>query len=174
VILGTPGLSYRDEDRYALVILMNLLGGGMSSRLFQSLRERRGLVYTISSTTVFHEETGLAAFYLACAPENARAALELIDQEVSAIGNGDSIAAEELESAREQVKGQILLALESTFARMSRLAKGIIFENRIRSLEETLQHLDAVTLDDLVRLTRTILLTNGFTTTMLGDTEGVA
>ncbi|MFC1529720.1 M16 family metallopeptidase [Gemmatimonadota bacterium] len=174
VILGTPGLPYRHEDRYALVILMNLLGGGMSSRLFQSLREKRGLVYNISSSTSFHEETGLAAFYLACAPENARLALELIDREIGSITTGDSVTEEDLESSREQVKGHILLALESTFARMSRLAKGLFFENRINPIEETLRNLDAVSVDDLVRLADSILASGPTTTTILGATEDVA
>lgn len=170
VITGMPGLPYGHDDRYALVILMNLLGGGMSSRLFQQLRERRGLVYTVSTTTSFHEETGLAAVYLACAPENTRLALDLIAEEVGAVASGDSVTAEELESAREQVKGQILLALESTFARMSRLAKGLMFEGRINPIEDTLANLDAVTVDDLVRLAGSLLGPERATTTMLGAT----
>jgi len=173
VITGTPALPYRHEDRYAMVILMNLLGGGMSSRLFQSLREKRGLVYHISSNTSFHEETGLVAFYLACAPENARLALELIEEEIRSISDGASVSAEDLQSSREQVKGHILLALESTFARMSRLAKGIFFEDRISTIEETLQNLDAVRVDDLVRLAETILSSGPTTTTILGATGDV-
>ncbi len=174
VLLGSHGLPCRHDDRYALVILMNILGGGMSSRLFQSLREQRGLVYTVSSTLSFHEETGLAAFYLACAPENARLALELIAGEIRNISGGDSVSEEELQSAREQVKGHILLALESTFARMSRLAKGILFEERIFTIEETLEYIDAVTADDIVRMAEAILRPEIVTTTMLGATEDVA
>jgi predicted Zn-dependent peptidase len=173
VILGTPGLPYRHGDRFALVILMNLLAGGMSSRLFQSLREQRGLVYNISSTTSFHEETGLAAFYLACAPENARLALELIDHEIDGVRTGDSVSAEDLESSREQVKGHLMLGLESTFARMSRLARGFFFEERINSIEETLRLLDEVSVDDLVRVADAILASGPTTTTMLGATEAV-
>ncbi len=174
VLLGSQGLPYRHDDRYSLVILMNLLGGGMSSRLFQSLREQRGLVYTVSSATSFHEDTGLAAFYLACAPENARLALDLIASEISDISRGDSVSEEELQSSREQVKGHVILALESTFPRMSRLAKGILFEERILSIEETLANIDAVTVDDMVRMAKTILRPEIITTTMLGATEDVA
>ncbi|MFC1629143.1 M16 family metallopeptidase [Gemmatimonadota bacterium] len=173
VLLGSQGLPHRHDDRYALVILMNLLGGGMSSRLFQSLREQRGLVYTVSSITSFHEETGLAAFYLACAPENARLALELIAGEIDAISRGGSVSEEELQSSREQVKGHIILALENTFPRMSRLAKGILFEERILSIEETLENIDAVTVDDMVRMAEEILRPEIITTTMLGATKDV-
>ncbi|MFC1595412.1 M16 family metallopeptidase [Gemmatimonadota bacterium] len=174
VLLGSLGLPYRHDDRYALAILMNLLGGGMSSRLFQSLREQRGLVYTVSSTTSFHEETGLAAFYLACAPENARLALELIAGDIGNIAGGNSISEEELESSREQVKGHIMLALENTYARMSRLAMGLLFEGRIRAIEETLENIDAVTVDDMIRMAETILRPENVTTTMLGATEDLA
>jgi len=174
VITGTPALPYQHQDRYAMVILMNLLAGGMSSRLFQSLRERRGLVYHISSNASFHEETGLASFYLACAPENARLALELIDEEIRAISEDASVSAEDLESSREQVKGHLLLGLESTFARMSRLARGLFFDGRIKSIEETLKNLDAVNVDDLVRLAESILTAGPTTTTILGATGDVA
>lgn len=168
IITGCRGLPFMHEDRYALVILMNLLAGGMSSRLFQTLREERGLVYTISGATSFYEETGLAAFYLACTPENARLALELICEELRMLASGDSLDAEELQSAKEQVKGHLMLALESTFNRMSRLAKGLLFENHIYSIEETLFNLEAVTGDDLERITARLLAPENMTTTMLG------
>ncbi len=167
-ITGAHALAYGHDDRYALVILMNILAGGMSSRLFQKVREQRGLVYTISGLTTFFEETGMAAFYFAAAPENLPLALELVAEELAAVARTGEIAAEELASAREQVKGHLMLGLESTFNRMSRLAKGIMFEGRIIPLDETIARLEAVTGEDLARLAGDIFTEGAMTTTLLG------
>jgi predicted Zn-dependent peptidase len=174
VVVGSEGLAHAHDDRYALVVLMNLLAGGMSSRLFQSLREQRGLVYTVSGITEFYEDTGVVAFYLACAPENVRLALDLIREELSGLAAGTSVDAEELASAKEQLKGHLMLALESTFSRMSRLAKGLLFEDRVMTLEETLANIAAVTSDDLTRITARLLAPDGLTTSMLGAVDGAA
>jgi predicted Zn-dependent peptidase len=168
VVTGNPGLAHGHPDRYALVVLMNLLAGGMSSRLFQSLRERRGLVYTISAISEFYEETGLAGFYLACAPENLEEALALIRVELEGLAGGAGPDDEELRSAKEQLKGHLMLSLESTFGRMNRLARGLLFEGRIRSLEEILASIEAVTAGDLVQLADEVLAPQRLTTTMLG------
>jgi len=179
VIMGARGHHYLHPDRYALVVLMNLLAGGMSSRLFQSLRERRGLVYTVSSLTEFYEDTGITAFYLACAPQNAALATDLIREELIGIAEGRTVDESELEGSKEQLKGHLMLALESTYSRMARLAKGLLFEGRVMTLEETLAHIEAVTIEDLVRTTSSLLSPDILTTTMLGavdeaDIEGAA
>lgn len=168
VVAGARSLAHGHPDRYALVVLMNLLAGGMSSRLFQSLREQRGLVYTISAISEFYEETGMTGFYLACAPENLDEALGLVRAELEGLGSGTGPDEEELRSAKEQLKGHLMLSLESTFGRMNRLAKGLLFEGRIRSLEETLASIEAVTSADLVRLAGEVLDPARLTTTMLG------
>ncbi|MFC1544233.1 M16 family metallopeptidase [Gemmatimonadota bacterium] len=171
VVAGAEGVSHGHEDRFALVLLLNLLAGGMSSRLFQSLREERGLVYTINSITEFYEDTGVAGFYLACAPENVGTALELIQEELTGIATGNEVPAEELGSAKEQLKGHLMLALESTYSRMSRLAKGLLFEGRVMTLEETLAHIEAVTSHDLTRVTARLLPPGALTVTMLGAVD---
>jgi len=163
-----------DEERFGLAVLLNILSGGMSSRLFQSLREERGLVYTISGQSELYEETGAIGFYLACAPQNASEALDLIRRELEAVAAGDSMTAEELESAKEQLKGHLMLALESTFNRMSRLAKGLLFEGQVRTLEEVLRNIEAVTAEDLTRLAGEILDPEGLTVTMLGAVDSAA
>ncbi|MCK4773053.1 MAG: insulinase family protein [Candidatus Latescibacteria bacterium] len=173
VILGGRGLHYLHDDRYILAVLMNLLAGGMSSRLFQSLREERGLVYTISAVTSFFEETGTVGFYFACAPENTALALNLIHEELNTINAGKKVDEEELTSAKEQVKGHLMLALENTFNRMSRLAKGLLFEDRIVSLDEILTNLEAVTGTDLSRVTGELMAPEMLTTTMLGAVDGI-
>jgi predicted Zn-dependent peptidase len=171
VLYGGPALDYNDEDRYALVVLLNVLAGGMSSRLFQSLREQRGLVYTIHGNTEFYEDTGVVAFYLACAPENAALSIDLIQQELRSVARGGSVGDEELESAKEQLKGHLMLSLESTFNRMGRLAKGMLFEGGVRTLEETLQRIEAVSAEDLARLAAGLLTPERLTTTMLGAVD---
>lgn len=173
VIIGGNGLHYLHKDRYALVVLMNVLSGGMSSRLFQSLREKRGLVYTVSGITSLFEETGTTGFYFASKPENAPLALDLIREELNAMAVGGSVDEEELMSAKEQVKGQLMLALESTFNRMSRLAKGLLFEEKIISLDEVLRNLEAVTADDVARVTGDILVSGRLTTTALGAVDRI-
>jgi predicted Zn-dependent peptidase len=173
VIIGGNGLKYLHSDRYVLVVLMNMLSGGMSSRLFQSLREKRGLVYTVSGITSLFEETGTVGFYFASNPENAPLALNLIREELDAIASGGSVDDEELTSAKEQVKGQLMLALESTFNRMSRLAKGLLFEERIIPMDEVLHNLEAVTAEDIARVTGDILSPGELTTTALGALDGI-
>jgi len=174
LLVGAQGLRYVDEERFGLAVLLNILSGGMSSRLFQSLREERGLVYTISGQSELYEETGAIGFYLACAPQNASEALDLIRRELEAVAAGDSMTAEELESAKEQLKGHLMLALESTFNRMSRLAKGLLFEGQVRTLEEVLRNIEAVTAEDLTRLAGEILDPEGLTVTMLGAVDSAA
>jgi predicted Zn-dependent peptidase len=168
VVTGVRALPYEHPDRYALIVLLNLLAGGMSSRLFQSLRERRGLVYTVSAVSEFYEETGVAGFYLACAPEKLEAALALLRAELQSLADGIAPDPEELTGAKEQLKGNLMLALESTFGRMSRLAKGLLFEGQVRSLEETLASIGAVNAADLARMAAEVLSPDRLTTTLLG------
>jgi predicted Zn-dependent peptidase len=179
VVMGAEGIHYTHPDRFALVVLMNLLAGGMSSRLFQSLRERRGLVYTVSSLAEFYEDTGITAFYLACAPENAVLATDLIREELLGIAEGRTVDNEELQATKEQLKGHLMLALESTYSRMARLAKSLLFEERVMTLEETLANIEAVTIEDLMRTTSSLLAPDNLITTMLGavneaDMQGAA
>ncbi|MFO7768951.1 MAG: insulinase family protein, partial [bacterium] len=117
------------------------------------------------------EDTGAVAFYLACAPRNAEKALMLIREELRTIAAGGSVEAEELESAKEQLKGHLMLALESTFNRMSRLAKGLLFEGQVRTLEEVLRDIESVTAEDLARLAGGVLDPEGLTVTMLGAVD---
>ncbi|MGB8267257.1 MAG: pitrilysin family protein [Candidatus Velthaea sp.] len=142
VMVGTPGLSLRDEDRYALAVLDTVLGGGMSSRLFQEVREKRGLAYSIYSFQQSYRAAGLFGVYAGCAPERAQECIDVIAAELDAALGGVSDA--EIALAREHLKGNLLLALESTSSRMMRLARNEVVYGRQIGTQEVESAIDAV------------------------------
>lgn len=151
ICLGGFGLSRNDPDRYALYVLDTALGGGMSSRLFQELREERGLVYsTYSYHSCFHE-TGLFTVYAGTSPEHAPLVVDLIRAECNRVVKS-GINGEELRRAKEQIKGNLMLSLESTANRMSRMAKAELFAESLLTPDELMQRIDAVTHDDTARV----------------------
>ena len=153
LILAFPSPSYLDERRYQMQLLSSILGGGVSSRLFREVRERRGLCYTVYSYISDHEDTGLLGLYTALSPdteEQALAALCRIVQELARTGPGE----EELSRAREQAKANILMGLESTRARMSRMGVSQLLYGRVPSLEEVIAGYDAVTVGQLRELSQ--------------------
>lgn len=137
--LGCPAA---DEDRYVLAVLDNLLGGGMSSRLFQEIREKRGLVYSIASYPVSYREGGLSVIYAAMSPENGPEVVRLILEEVAKLSGSCDEA--ELHRAKESLKGHIMLPLESTGSRMNKLAGSELYHRRQIDLDEILGRIDAV------------------------------
>jgi len=140
--MATRGCSAADEDRYALAVLDNLLGGGMSSRLFQEIREKRGLVYTIASYPASYREGGLSIIYAAMSPENGPEVVRLILEEIA--GLFGPLDEAELARAKESLKGSIMLPLESTDSRMSKLAGSELYHGRQIDLDEILGRIDAV------------------------------
>jgi predicted Zn-dependent peptidase len=149
--LGTWAPAAADENRYAATLLNALTGGNMSSRLFQEVREKRGLAYTIYSYQSAFQDTGLWGIYTAVAPETLAETLEVIGQELVKIKRGD-LNREELEAAREFVRGGILLGAENSENRMTRLAQNEIHFGRHLTFEEIMAGLQRTTLDDLAAL----------------------
>jgi predicted Zn-dependent peptidase len=153
VMLGMPGLSMRDERRYTLSVLDTILGGGMSSRLFQEVREERGLAYDISSFQQAYREAGLFGVSAGTSPERVQECIDVIVGELDRFAANGATEAEVVR-AREHLKGNMTLALENTSSRMSRLARNAIVHGRQISAEEVEQRFDAVDRDAVNALAR--------------------
>lgn len=154
--LGLPGLSQSAPERYALHLLNDVLGGSMSSRLFQEVRERQGLVYNIYSASVSFSDTGLVSIYAGTGKENFRRVLELTVGELRRL-KADGLGAGELKRAKEHLKGNLMLSLESTSSRMNRLAKQELYFGQVFSLDEMLSSIEAVGEADIRTLIERVL-----------------
>lgn len=157
IVVGAPGLSRGDERRFTLDLLDIIIGGGMSSRLFQQLRENRGLVYSTYSYSTSYTDTGVFGVYAATRPGRAEQVLELIEGELAAVGAG-KLSIEEVDRAREQAKGSLMLAMESTASRMGRLAGAVLWNEPYLRPEELIDRLDRVTVDDVRELAAELLV----------------
>ncbi len=146
IVLGTDTIHGRDPRRYGLAILANLLGGGMSSRLFQRVREELGLAYAVYSFHHLFQSTGLLGVYVGTQHRTAGDAEGVIQEELARI-SGHGLTEQELAVGRQQLKGQIMLALESPGSRMQRLASTVLLYDRYRRLEEILAEIDSVSRD---------------------------
>jgi predicted Zn-dependent peptidase len=165
--LGTPGIAYSDPRRYALVVLNGILGGSMSSRIFQRVREDEGLAYSAFTDVEFYRDSGILVCGLAVSPGQGERALRLVGEEFRRLA-ADGIAPEELADMKSQFKGSLLLGLESTGTRMGRLAKGLLYYGRPVPAAELLAQVEAVTADDVVTLAREILRPERFSLVALG------
>jgi len=148
VCLGGPGLSRHDERRFALRVLDTIFGGTSSSRLFQEIRERRGLAYSVYSFTSAYHDTGQVGLYLGTRADNLVQALAIVGSELERL-RADPATDAELSRAKENLKGRVVLSLESTSARMNRLGSEILAGAPLLSLDEVVARIDAVSLDDL-------------------------
>jgi len=148
LILGSPGIARLDDRRFALGVLNAALGGGMSSRLFQEVREKRGLAYSVYSFTSHYADTGLVGVYAGCAPKKAREVLDICREQLHLVG-ASGLSAEELERGKGQMRGGLVLGLEDTGSRMSRLGKAELVYGELMTVDEILAAIDAVTLDDV-------------------------
>jgi predicted Zn-dependent peptidase len=151
ICFGGSGMARADERRFALAVLDAIFGGSTSSRLFREIREKRGLAYAVGSYTEQYADTGMVAMYLGTRGDNVGEACEIIGRELGALRDS-GVTAEELERAKEHVKGRMVLSLESTAARMTRLARSILFEVPLLSLDEMLERVESVTSEDLEAL----------------------
>jgi predicted Zn-dependent peptidase len=142
VVLGFDGVAYEDPDFYAMSVLSGLLGGGMSSRLFQEVRERRGLAYSVYSFSQSLTDGGLFSIYAGTGPEESAEVMPVICEEVRKVTK--SVTAEEVRRSRAQIKAGILMGLESTNARCEQLARQLMVHGRILSVEELVAQIDAV------------------------------
>ncbi|MDQ1697805.1 MAG: hypothetical protein QOJ03_3158, partial [Frankiaceae bacterium] len=148
LVLGTSGLDRLDDRRFALGVLNAALGGGMSSRLFQEVREKRGLAYSVYSFTSHYADTGLFGVYAGCHPQRAVDVLELCREQLS-LAAATGVTAEELERGKGQMRGGLVLGLEDTGSRMSRLGKAELVYGELMTIDEILGHIDSVQLDDV-------------------------
>lgn len=150
ICLGFAGLPYGDERLYHLAILNNLLGGSMSSRLFQEIREKRGLAYSVFSYHASFIDTGLLTIYAGTAPNQADNVYETLIETIHSLQDG--ITGRELENSKAQLKGNLMLSLESTNSRMSRNGKNELLLQTQRSLDEMITNIESVTLDSVNQL----------------------
>ena len=153
VVLGSPTVPYSDARRYAIVLVGVLLGGGMSSRLFQRVREELGLAYAVYGFQSFHVDTGLHGVYVATAPATAKQAVDAIQEELARVAR-EGLSEPDIASAKSQLKGQITLSLESPSSRMYRAAGTELYGEPYRTLDETLALIDAITPDEVASVSR--------------------
>ncbi len=156
LVLGCAGLSRSDERRFALGVLNSALGGGMSSRLFQEVREKRGLAYSVYSFSSQHAECGMWGIYAGCLPAKADEVLAICRDEVAKV-IADGLTAEEMDRGKGQLRGSIVLGLEDPSSRMSRLGKSELVHPRLEPVDEVLAAIEAVTQDDVREIAAALL-----------------
>jgi predicted Zn-dependent peptidase len=147
LVLGVPGLARDDDRRFALSIVTTALGGGTSSRLFQEVRERRGLAYSVYAFTGSHAETGLVGVAAGCLPAKLDDVLAVVRSELASVAR-DGITPEELAVGKGQLRGGLVLGLEDPASRMSRLGKAELTHVDLLTIDEVLARIDSVTLDE--------------------------
>jgi predicted Zn-dependent peptidase len=151
IIIGTHGLARHDERRFALGVLSAALGGGMSSRLFQSIREQRGLAYSVYSFTSAYADAGLLGAYAGCQPGKADEVVELLVRGLDEAAAGD-LSVQEIERGKGQMRGGLVLGLEDAGSRMSRIGKSELVYGDVMGVDELLSRIDAVTAEDVAEL----------------------
>jgi len=153
VCLGAPGIARADERRFALRVLDTLFGGASSSRLFQEVREKRGLAYAVYSYSSQYADSGQVGIYVGTRPENVGEALGVIGAELQKLAE-EPATADELDRAKENVKGRMVLSFESTSTRMTRLGSSLLMDVPLMTLDEMIAAVDEVTLDDVAAVAR--------------------
>jgi len=167
LIIGVPGLGQDDHDIYPMHIVNNILGGGLSSRLFQEIREQRGLAYSVYSYHSTYVDTGLFAIYAGTSPNNVQEVVECILREIKDIKE-NGITEIELERTKAQIKGNLYLGLESVNSRMSRLGKTELTYDRVLTPEEVVEKLEKVTLEDIQRVVNNLWQPDKISLVMVG------
>jgi predicted Zn-dependent peptidase len=170
--LGVPSHPIAHEKRHAGYILNTLLGGGMSSRLFQNIRERQGLVYSIYSDLNPYRDTGCLAVYAGTSRESASKVVQSVVSEFHKL-KAEPVPAEELRRSKDQLKGSLMLSLESSSARMSNLARQEMYFDRFYDLDELIAKIEAVTVEDLTSLANEFFNTDSVAVTILGNLTGL-
>lgn len=166
IAIGCVGFAYNSPWRYAITLLNTALGGGMSSRLFQEIREKRGLAYSVYSYHSSFKHTGLFSIYAATSVENLSKVLELLDKEISKITT-KGLTKSELADAKEQLKGNMLIALESTTNRMNKLSTGFLYDVEPQLPHETLIPFMQVTQDDILKVAQLLFENRNFAITII-------
>jgi predicted Zn-dependent peptidase len=170
ICFGGRGIDRADERRYALSILDTVFGGSTSSRLFREVREKRGLAYSVGSYTQQYVDSGLIGLYVGTRGDNVEEACGIIGRELGSI-HADGITDDELDRAKESVKGRMVLSAESTAARMGRIGKSLLFDMPILTLDELLEKIDAVTGDDVHELARDLYVPDSLSAAAIAPDE---
>jgi predicted Zn-dependent peptidase len=170
--LGGKGLARADERRFALRVLDTILGGSSSSRLFQEVREKRGLAYAVYSYSSQYVDSGHVGLYVGTRPDRVSEAMSVIGDELRKVA-GEGVTEAELDRARENVKGRTTLSMESTLARMNRLGSSLLTGVPLLSLDELLAAVDAVTLDDVQELAADLFAPEAMSAAGVGGSEDV-
>jgi predicted Zn-dependent peptidase len=172
VVLGTIGYQQNHDDRYTTYILNTVLGGSMSSRLFQNVREKRGLAYAVFSGLSAYRDAGMLTVYAGCAKENVSEVVDLVVDEMRGFKELP-LPESELRRSKDHLKGSLMLSLESTSSRMSHLARQEIYFDKHFTLDETLAGIEEVSMDDVQRVARDIFSNGSLAATVLGPTRGL-
>jgi predicted Zn-dependent peptidase len=168
--LGVPSYPLPHSERFACYVLNTLLGGGMSSRLFQNIRERQGLAYAVFSELNPYRDTGCLSIYAGTSVESARKVVESITREFRELKQ-QTVNDEELRRAKDHLKGSLMLGLESTSSRMSNLARQEMYFGKFFTLDELVASIEAVTADDVQRIAQTFFDSKQIALTVLGNLE---
>jgi predicted Zn-dependent peptidase len=171
VCLSAPGISRLDDRRFAASLLDAIVGGSASSRLFQEIREKRGMAYSVYSYSSQYGDSGQVGVYVGTREDNLAACLEITAAELSDIGAGN-IRAGELARAKENLKGRILLSLESTSARMTRLGKSLVTDTPLLTPEHVVRRLEAVTAAEVSELADALLAPDRLSVAGIGPDQG--
>ena len=172
VCIAAPGIARTDRRRFAASLLDAILGGSASSRLFQEIREKRGLAYAVYSFASQYTDTGQVGIYIGTREDNVSACLEIASEQIAAIAAGN-VRDDELERAKENLKGRILLSMESTSNRMSRLGKSLITDTELLSIERIMAEIDAVEPEALAELADVLLASEKLSAAGIGPSEEV-
>ena len=172
VCVGAPGISRSDRRRFAASLLDSILGGSASSRLFQEIREKRGLAYSVYSFLSQYTDTGLVGLYVGTRGENLGPSMEIAAEQIAEIAAGN-VRAEEIERAKENLKGRIMLSMESTSNRMSRLGKSLITDTELLTFERLMAEIDAVEASAVADLAGLLLASPRISASGIGPSEDV-
>ncbi|HZC28923.1 MAG TPA: pitrilysin family protein [Gaiellaceae bacterium] len=172
VCVGAPGISRSDRRRFAASVLDAILGGSASSRLFQEIREKRGMAYSVYSFASQYTDTGLVGVYLGTREENLGPCLEIAAEQLRDIADGN-VRPQELARAKENLKGRIMLSMESTSNRMSRLGKSLVTDTELLSVERVVAEIDAVDAAEVAELAGVLLAPERLSVSGIGPSERV-
>ena len=167
VLLGKQTSGFQSQERYGLVVLNMLLGEGMSSRLYQSIRERHGLGYTVYSALDLYSDCGTLFMYTACDSGKLEKARDMMLLETHRLNTTMPVKIKELERAKAQIRSSVLMALESMSARMQALGRGLLEEDIVEPFRETIRKIDAVSLEDVSRLAKAYCETDGWSSVLI-------
>ena len=170
ICFGSPGITRADDRRYALAVLDSIFGGSTSSRLFREIREKRGLAYAVGSYNEQYTDSGLVATYVGTREDNVQEACTVIGAELERL-RSEPVSDEELNRAKEHVKGRLVLSSESTAARMSRIGRATLFDLPLQSLDEMLDEVDAVTVAGLEELAAELFAPESISAACIGAEE---